>query len=143
MGDSAGRFSRKRFEVVDDFRFLFAYALEMENRRANPTGRVVYMYFQQRDGWRCQFLEADLKTPLPCKLVFTEDDKIREIVQRGNGLPTAESRQMLEYAIRTGRGGVFLKLNEEQYSKLGGTGHTSTDRNGSGKTKAAEGNPTL
>ena len=24
----------------------------------------VYMYFQYRNGWHCQFLEADLKTPL-------------------------------------------------------------------------------
>ena len=80
------------------------------------------MYFQKCRGWQCQFLEADLKTSLPCKLVFTHEDKIREIVERGNGLPTSESRQMLEYAIRTGRGGVFLKLDEEQYSKLGGRG---------------------
>ena len=29
--------------------------------------RRVYMYFMLRDGWHCQFLEADLKTPLPKK----------------------------------------------------------------------------
>ena len=28
---------------------------------------------------------------------------------------------MLEYAIRTGRGGVFLKLSDEQYAKISGT----------------------
>lgn len=112
----------------------------MENRCGSPTGRVVYMYFQQRDGWHCQFLEADLKTPLPCKLVFTGDDKIREMVQRGNGLPTAESRQMLEYAIRTGRGGVFLKLSDEQYVKLGGKG---ADGTGGARARGAGENPTL
>src|ERR1035441_720707 len=30
----------------------------------------VYMSFQDRQGWHCQFLEQDLKTPLPKKLHF-------------------------------------------------------------------------
>ena len=33
---------------------------------ASPTGRHrVYLSFQDRHGWQCQALEADLKTPLP------------------------------------------------------------------------------
>ena len=32
--------------------------------------RDVYMSFMLRDGWYCQFLEADLKTPLPRKFTF-------------------------------------------------------------------------
>ncbi len=27
--------------------------------------RKIYMHFMLRDGWYCQFLEADLKTSLP------------------------------------------------------------------------------
>ena len=30
------------------------------------------MYFFKRGGWQVQFLEADLKTPLPRKLTFTD-----------------------------------------------------------------------
>lgn len=30
--------------------------------------RRVYLYFQFRQGWHCQFLETDLKTYLPRKL---------------------------------------------------------------------------
>lgn len=36
------------------------------------------MSFQFRDGWRCQFLEQDLKTSLPKKLHFSSSDKIIE-----------------------------------------------------------------
>jgi hypothetical protein len=35
----------------------------------------VYMSFQDRNGWHCQFLEADLKTSLPKRLPFTSPDK--------------------------------------------------------------------
>jgi hypothetical protein len=78
----------------------------------------VYLSFQLRDGWRCQFLETDLKTALPKKLHFNTPDKLIELVERGGGLPDQESRAMLNQAIEIGRGGVFLRLNAEQYSKL-------------------------
>ena len=78
----------------------------------------VYMSFQCRYGWHCQFLEQDLKTPLPRKLHFASPDKVVELVERGGGLSNLESRQALEQAIEIGRGGVFLSLPEEQYAKL-------------------------
>jgi hypothetical protein len=36
-----------------------------------------------RNGWNCQFLEVDLKTPLPRKLHFTSTEKVIELVERG------------------------------------------------------------
>jgi len=66
----------------------------------------VYMSFMDRHGWQCQFLEADLKTPLPRKLHFTSPDKIIELVERGGGLRDQESRLMLQQGISMGRGGV-------------------------------------
>jgi len=74
--------------------------------------------FQFRNGWHCQFLEADLKTSLPKRLHFASPDKIIELVQRGGGIADQEGRLMLNQAIETGRGGVFLNLTPEQYSKL-------------------------
>jgi hypothetical protein len=47
----------------------------------------VYMSFMDRHGWQCQFLEDDLKTPLPKRLRFTSHDKIIELVEHGGGLP--------------------------------------------------------
>jgi hypothetical protein len=78
----------------------------------------VYLSFQDRLGWQCQFLEADLKTPLPKCLHFTSPDKIIELVERGGGFPDQESRLTLDQDISKGRGGVFLSLTEEQYEKL-------------------------
>jgi hypothetical protein len=78
----------------------------------------VYLSFQCRNGWHCQFLEQDLKTPLLRKLHFTSSDKIIDLVQRGCGFTDQESRLMVDQAIVTGRGGVFLSLMPEQYSKL-------------------------
>ena len=80
--------------------------------------RRVYMYFQYRNGWQCQFLEADLKTALPRKLHFTSSDKVVELVERGCGITDQESRLMLDQAIATGRGGVFLSLTVEQHARL-------------------------
>jgi hypothetical protein len=78
----------------------------------------VYMYFHFRQGWQVQFLEADLRTPLPRKLTFTDPDKIRELARRGDAWGDSESRQMLEHAIETGRGGVYLRLTPDQYARL-------------------------
>jgi hypothetical protein len=76
------------------------------------------MSFQDRHGWQCQFLEADLQTPLPKRLHFASSEKVVALVERGGGLPDQESRLMLEQGISLGRGGVFLNLTEEQYAKL-------------------------
>jgi hypothetical protein len=35
-----------------------------------------------KGGWYCQFLEPDLKTPLPRKLNFAGPEKIREIYKK-------------------------------------------------------------
>jgi hypothetical protein len=78
----------------------------------------VYMSFQDRHGWQIQFLEADLKTPLPRKLTFTSSDKIVELVERGGGFKDQEARMMVDQGIQMGRGGVFLSLSDEQYARL-------------------------
>lgn len=84
--------------------------------KANHTVYMSFMFVQ--GGWHCQFLEPDLKTSLPCKLTFVDPEKIRELARRGEAMGTSEARQMLEHAIDKGRGGVYLRLNPEQYGKL-------------------------
>ena len=76
------------------------------------------MSFFFRKGWQVQFLEPDLKTSLPRKFTFADPEKIRELARRGEAWGDSESRQMLEHAIETGRGGVYLRLTPEQYRKL-------------------------
>jgi hypothetical protein len=95
---------------------FFAYTLGM-SRYDQPSHRV-YMSFFLRSGWQVQGLDADLKTPLPRKLTFSDPEKMRELARRGEAMQTSEARQMLEHAIETGRGGVFLKLTPEQHARL-------------------------
>ena len=86
--------------------------------RYDKPSHSVYMTFFLRKGWQVQFLEADLKTPLPRTFTFAHPEKIRELARRGEAWGTSEARQMLEHAIETGRGGVYLKLTPEQYRAL-------------------------
>ena len=79
----------------------------------------VYMSFFFMEGLQVQFLSPDLKTALPNKLTFADPEKIRELATQGEAMGTPESRQMLEHAIETGRGGVYLKLARGQYWMLG------------------------
>jgi hypothetical protein len=58
------------------------------------------MYFQYRNGWQCQFLEADLKTALPRKLCFTSSDKVAELVERGGGITDSESPVDPRWGVR-------------------------------------------
>ena len=101
--------------IVDIIRLIFAYTASMTSEEVRHR---VYLSFQCRCGWQCQFLEQDLKTPLPRKLRFASPDKVVELVERGGGLSNLESRQALDQAIGIGRGGVFLNLTEEQYARL-------------------------
>jgi hypothetical protein len=78
----------------------------------------VYLSFQCRKGWHCQFLEADLQTPLPKRLHFASSDKVVELVERAGGFTDQETRLMVNQGIEKGRGGIFLRLTEEQYAKL-------------------------
>jgi hypothetical protein len=97
-------------------RLSFPYTVCM-SRYDRPSHRI-YMTFFFRQGWQVQFLESDLKTPLPKKMTFTDPNKIRELARRGEVWGDSESRQMLEHAIETGRGGVFLRLTPDQYARL-------------------------
>jgi hypothetical protein len=78
----------------------------------------VYMSFMERIGWHCQFLEEDLKTPLPRKLAFMSQDMIFQLARRGGAKLDLELEQAIRHGIEIGRGGVWLNLSEEQYLKL-------------------------
>jgi hypothetical protein len=52
------------------------------------------------------------------RLTVATPEKVREMAERGGALHNLESRQMLEYGIESGRGGVTLKLSAEQLAKL-------------------------
>ena len=79
------------------------------------------MHFMFRKGWRCQFLEDDMKTPLQRTLTFANDRKIWEMAKRGGFTLNVAGRQELEAALRKEVGGIWLDLTPEQYAKLRNT----------------------
>jgi hypothetical protein len=76
------------------------------------------MSFMLNQGWSCQFLEADLRTPLPRKLTFSSPDKILQLAEHAGVLKDLAARHAIEHGIEMGRGGVYLMLTPEQYAKL-------------------------
>lgn len=73
-----------------------------------------------QSGWHCQFLEEDLKTPLPRRLNLVTPDKLYEIAERGGYILNVEGRQALQQDIDKGRGGIWLELSDDQYRELKG-----------------------
>jgi hypothetical protein len=85
---------------------------------ASPRTRVYLRFSLRGSSWRCEFLPDGAGSPLPRTLTFDCADKIRDLAERGDGLPTLEAKQMLEYGITSGRGGVYLHLSQDQLAKL-------------------------
>jgi hypothetical protein len=92
---------------------VIARALE-----ANAPRKRIYMHFVLREAWFCQFLEEDLKTPLPKKITLKDSAKLFEIAERGGYKLTLENKRAIENAITMGRGSIWLDLTEDQYAKL-------------------------
>ena len=86
--------------------------------RAERKRHRVYMSFMFRKGWLCQFLDADLKTPLPRKVTLDSHEKVREMARRGGAAMSLDVLQALDHGIEIGRGGLWLELSGEQYQKL-------------------------
>jgi hypothetical protein len=81
--------------------------------------RRVYMSFMNaKGGWYCQFLESDLKTPLPRKFTFQTLEKVEELIRRGGGMKDLAEKQAVAHGLDMGRGGVYLSLTEDQYRAL-------------------------
>jgi hypothetical protein len=89
-----------------------------EKRCDKCSRHRVYMSFMLRETWFCQFLEEDLRTPLPRKVELRDAQQICEMAERGGCDLNLEARQAFDHAIEIGRGGVWLELTGEQYEKL-------------------------
>lgn len=108
---------RERGEICCVCRKLLDPVGERYCGRCGPK-RTVYMQFFLRPGWVCNFLEADSRTSVGRVRVLRDDELLRATIERGGGMPDSEARNMVEYAIQRGRGGVTLSLTEAQYQRL-------------------------
>jgi len=94
---------------------------QLQTETPRPAGRHrAYMSLVLNRGrWHCRFHRDDLaKTPISRQFVFSSAEKIYEIARRGDGLISVESRQALDVAVTIGRGGIWLRLTEDQYAAL-------------------------
>lgn len=96
---------------------LLIFALYWPVCLATPR-RITGFSFVRRDVWHVTFLEPGLERPLPKTLTFRDEGKIRELARRGEAWKTSEDRQLLDYAIAKGEGGIYLRLSPEQYARL-------------------------
>lgn len=74
----------------------------------------MYMSFFVRhpELWVVQFLEMDLRTSVGRIRSLGSAEKIRELIARTETKKMMlEDKQAVEYALSTGRGGVYLTLN--------------------------------
>lgn len=113
---------------------ILSYTEHIERQRDQlfpPAKRSVYMSFvRNRSGWHCRFRQNDLpKTPISRKFVLSDEQKIYEAAERGDGLICTESREALDEAVAMGRGGVWLRLTEAQYSALLMPKHQARNKN--------------
>lgn len=86
--------------------------------RCKPTLKVVYASFERKEGWEVIFYDSGTQQRLPVKLNLEDPQKLHDLGQRGQGLRDLAAKQALESAISNGRGGMFLKLTDEQYKRL-------------------------
>ncbi len=79
---------------------------------------LVYMEFFRSFGWHCRFWEG--RRRLPKRLIFRDSAYIRETAERGNAWNDKATREALDTAILIGKGGIWLRLTDEQYRALDG-----------------------
>jgi hypothetical protein len=90
----------------------------MRHRQNDEPVRIYLRYIRLGTSWRCEFLQDGASAPLPKILNFAGADKLRDLAERGGGLPNLETKQALDMGISNGRGGLYLKLTHDQLRKL-------------------------
>jgi len=80
---------------------------------------LVYMYFRRFSGWHCSF-RTETRKKLPREFTFKSSDKVVELARRGNGLVDKWDQEGFEIDLVIGKGGIWLRLSDEQYRALGG-----------------------
>jgi hypothetical protein len=79
----------------------------------------VHMVFYFFGGWRCRFA-TERWQPLQKRVTFRDSASIWEAARRGNALIDDAAREGLELDLEFGRGGILLRLTDEQFRALGG-----------------------
>jgi hypothetical protein len=101
---------------VDDFRLVFSYTGQDEPlHQGEPQSPDAV---RPARGLARHVLGARAAKATTQDADFKDEGKIRELARRGEAWQTSEDRQLLDYAIAKGEGGVYLRLSPEQYARL-------------------------
>jgi hypothetical protein len=85
------------------------------------------------DGWHCRFFTERWQL-LPKRLIFRDAASIMETARRGDGLIDNEVTKALDRSIKIGKGGIMLRLSNEQFLAIAGVLLPSAAPNVAGKT---------
>ena len=77
------------------------------------------MYLRQCFGRRCGFT-TETRKKLPKEFTFNNSSTVRELASRDNGPIDKWDREGFELNLEIGKGGIWLRLTDEQYAALGG-----------------------
>jgi hypothetical protein len=83
------------------------------------SSHLVYMYFREFHGWHCGFT-TEARKKLPKDFTFRTAASVRELATRGRGLVDKWDHDGFELSLQIGRGGIWLRLTDDQYRALGG-----------------------
>jgi hypothetical protein len=78
--------------------------------------RITFFHF---DGWHCRFFTEHWQ-PLPRRITFRDAASIKETARRGDGLTDDAMEKSLDRQFKLGRGGIMLRLTDEQFRAIGG-----------------------
>jgi len=100
----------KRTRNVENKRRILDYNSGMAHR-------VHFSYWQNGGVWFYRFIGEGL-TPLGPVRKTRSPEVVRSLAERGGGLPNLEAKLMLDLGVKTGNGGMYLSLTDEQYDRL-------------------------
>ncbi len=79
--------------------------------------RVHFSYWSKDGLWFYRFIGEGIELLGPVRKT-RDANVIRGLVERGGGLPNLEAKNMFDYGLSRGEGGLYLKLTEEQFAAL-------------------------
>ena len=79
--------------------------------------RVHFSYWLHAGMWNYRFIDEGLTVLGPVRRASSAS-VIRLIAERGRGFIDLEAKNMFDYGIIQGRGGLYLSLTENQYAIL-------------------------
>jgi hypothetical protein len=79
--------------------------------------RVHFSYWSLEGVWFYRFIGDGVELLGPVRRT-RDPNVLRGIAERGGGLTDLESRNMLDYGIGQGQGGLYLHLTDEQFARL-------------------------